>query len=175
MSALITLRNNENNIFPPFQVLGTKSESKNAPHGVYLQGGVINSFTEMSTDYTCLDVDNSSMNAINNQQFPIHINPTGGSFHIELPIQQDKLTNPSSILVDLHIAVHKRDPAGNSVPVVLADAIIPTSGFYPIRSLNAKINQHYVIEDLQARSKDIIFLEILTSYQNINQISRLEM
>ena len=61
MSSLITLRGSGKNVFPPFEVLGTKSESKNAPHGVYLQGGLINSFTEMSTDFTCLDVENSAL------------------------------------------------------------------------------------------------------------------
>ena len=167
MSSLITLRGSGKNVFPPFEVLGTKSESKNAPHGVYLQGGLINSFTEMSTDFTCLDVENSALRPINNQQFPISVNPIGGSFHIDLPIQQDKLTNPSSITVDLHIRVNKRDANGASIPVVLADGIVPTSGFYPIRSLNAKINQHYVNSDLQSRSADISLfrnMKILSEY-----------
>ena len=179
MSSLITLRGSGKNVFPPFEVLGTKSESKNTPHGVYLQGGLINSFTEMSTDFTCLDVENSSLRPINNQQFPISVNPIGGSFHIDLPIQQDKLTNPSSIMVYLHVAVNKRDTNGASIPVVLADGIVPTSGFYPIRSLNAKINQHYVNSDLQSRSADISLfrnMEILSEYNadysfgNVKQI-----
>ena len=180
MSSLITLRGAGNeNVSSPFEVLGTKSESKNAPHGVYLQGGLINSFTEMSTDFTCLDVENSPLRAINNQQFPISVNPIGGSFHIELPIQQDKLTNPSSILVELHITVNKRNANGSSVPVVLADGIVPTSGFYPIRTLNAKINQHYVNGGLQARSVDISLfrnVDILSQYNadysfgNVKQI-----
>ena len=168
MSSLITLRGSGENVFPPFEVLGTKSESKNTPHGVYLQGGLINSFTEMSTDFTCLDVENSPLRAINNQQFPISVNPVGGSFHIDLPIQQDKLTNPSSIMVGLHIAVNKRDGNGGSIPVVLADGIVPTSGFYPIRSLNAKINQHYVNSDLQARAADISLfrnMDIFSQYK----------
>ena len=167
MSSLVTLRGSGKNVFPPFEVLGTKSESKNAPHGVYLQGGLINSFTEMSTDFTCLDIENSSLQPINNQQFPISVNPIGGSFHIDLPIQHDKLTNPSSITVDLHMTVNKRDGNGASIPVVLGDGIVPTSGFYPLRSLNAKINQHYVNSDLQTRSADISLfrnMEILSEY-----------
>ena len=149
LHAFYSLRGNGKNVFPSFEVLNTKSESKNAPHGVYLQGGLINSFTEMSTDFTCRHVENSALRPINNQQFPISVNPIGGSFHIDLPIQQDKLTNSSSIMVDLHITINKRDGNGASIPVVLADGIVPTSRYYPIRSLNAKINQHYVNSDLQ--------------------------
>lgn len=166
MSSLITLRGGVEPS-PPFEVLGAKADSRNSPHGVYLQGGVINSFTELSTDYTCLDVDKEPIQAINNQQLPVAVNPIGGSFHIELPIQQDKLTNPSSILVQLHIAVHKHDANGSSIPVVKTDGILPTNGFYPIRNINAKINQHYVNGDIQAKSSDnSLFrnMDILSEY-----------
>ena len=167
MSSLITLRKAENGDFsPPFEVLGTKAESKSSPHGVYLQGGVINSFTEMSTDFTCLDVESLPLQPLNNQQFPIIINPIAGSFNVELPIKQDKLTNPSSLAVYLHIAVHKHNDDGASVQVVTGDGIIPTSGFYPIRTINAKINQNYVNADIQARSCDI------TLFRNANIISQ---
>ena len=126
----------------------------------------------MSTDFICLDVENFVLRPINNQQFLISVNPIGGSFHIDLPIQQDKLTNSSSIMVDLHITINKRDGNGASIPVVLADGIVPTSRYYPIRSLNAKINQHYVNSDLQMRSADISLFRNNADYSlgNIRQI-----
>ena len=167
MSSLVTLRGAGNGDFsPPFEVLATKAESKSSPHGVYLQGGVINSFTEMSTDFTCLDVESSPLQPINNQQFPVPVNPIAGSFNIELPVKQDKLTNPSSLAVYIHIAVHKNSDTGTSIPVVKEDGIIPTSGFYPIRTINAKINQNYVNSDIQTRSCD------LTLFRNVDIISR---
>ena len=67
MSSLFTVRENGNESYPPFEVLDTKGESKNTPHGVFLQGGVINSFNEMSTDYTCMDVETSPLQALSNQ------------------------------------------------------------------------------------------------------------
>ena len=72
MSSLVTLRGNViDNV--PFSVLATKPETKDAPHGVYLCGGTINSFTEMNTDYTCLDIDESLLEPLGNQQLPIPV------------------------------------------------------------------------------------------------------
>ena len=179
MSSLFTVRGNGNESYPPFEVLDTKGESKNTPHGVFLQGGVINSFNEMSTDYTCMDVETSPLQALSNQQFPVPINPIGGSFNIELPIQQDQLVNPSSIFIILHIGVNKSTKNNASVPVVLTDGLIPVSGFYPIRTVNAKINQFYINGDIQARSNDISLfrnVDILSEYDtnysfgNVKQI-----
>ena len=180
MSSLITLRGNGNkDIYPPFEVLATKGDSKNTPHGVYLQGGIINSFNEMCTDYTCMDVQNSALRALNNQQFPVSVNPIGGSFNVELPIQQDLLINPSSILVELHVTVNKVDTNGQSINMAMEDGIVPTSGFYPLRSVNAKINQHYVNGDIQTRSNDVTLfrnVDILSEYSadfsfgNVKQI-----
>ena len=148
-------------------MLATKGESKNTPHGEFLQGGLINSFNEMSTNYPCRDVGISPLQALSNQQFPVPINPIGGSFNIELPIQQDQLINPSSIFIVLHIGVNKSTKNQASIPVVLADGLIPVSGFYPIRTVNAKINQFYINGDIQARSNDISLfrnVDILSEY-----------
>ena len=51
-----------------------------------------------------------------------------------------------------------------SVPVALTDGLIPVSGFYPIRTVNAKINQFYINGDIQARSNDIRNVDILSEY-----------
>ena len=167
MSSLFTVRGNGNERYPPFEVLDTKGEATSNPHGVFLQGGLINSFNEMSTDYTCMDVENSSLQALSNQQFPVPVNPVGGSFNIELPIQQDQLINPSSIFIILHIGVNKSTKNSASVPVALTDGLIPVNGFYPIRNVNAKINQFYINGDIQARSNDISLfrnVDILSEY-----------
>ena len=105
-----------------------------------------------------LDIDESLLEPLSNQQLPVPVDPIAGSFNVDLALQQDKLANPSSILVQLIIGVNKRNESGNSV--ILVDGIFPTCGFYPFRTVSVKVNQNYLFNDIQAKSDDFSLLRI---------------